>query len=109
MKKERFTVTEELVGKYLNYYLWTDVNPIGKIVAIKGKTKVIVQPVVASENLTKMEYVVGGFAGHCVNQWDQRYEFTEQGEVFEMTLSNSKLKRSLKIDNHPRKYYDFNF
>ena len=109
MKKEKFVVTQELIGKYINQYLWSDVNPIGKIVAIKGKTKVVVQPVVASENLTKMEYVVGGFAGHCVNQWDQRYEFTEQGEVFEMTLSNSKLKRGIGIADQPRRYYDYNF
>ena len=107
--KARFTATPELVGKYINRYLWTDILPVGKIVGIKGKTKVLVQPVVAGPNKTKMEYVVGGFAGVCLNQWEQHYDFIEKGEVFEMTLSNSKLKRSFGIDDHPRKYYDFNF
>jgi len=49
MKKEKFIVSESLIGKYINQYLWSDVNPVGKIVGVKGKTKVIIQPVVASE------------------------------------------------------------
>ena len=110
MKKEKLILTEELVGKYINRVLWSDVYPVGKIVAIKGKTKVVIQPVKASENLTKMEFVVGGFAGHCVNQWDQRYEFVEEGATFEVSLSNSSMKRSfLQIADQPRKYYDYNF
>lgn len=110
MKKEKFVVTQELVGKYINQYLWSDVNPIGKIVGIKGKTKVLVQPVVAGPNKAKMEFVTGGFAGVCVNQWDQHYDFTEQGEVFELALSNSKMKRThIGIADSPRKYYDYNF
>ncbi len=110
MKKEKLIITEELVGKYINRVLWSDVYPVGKIVAIKGKTKVVVQPVVASENLTKMEFVVGGFAGHCINQWDQRYEFIEQGDTFELPLSNNSMKkRFLQIADNPYKYYDYNF
>ena len=110
MKKEKFVVTQELVGKYINQYLWSDVNPIGKIVGIKGKTKVVVQPVVAGPNKAKMEFIPGGFAGHCTNMYDQHYDFTEQGKVFEMTLSNFKMKRThLGIADHPHKHYDFNF
>ena len=110
MKKEKFVVTQELIGKYLNQYLWSDVNPIGKIVGIKGKTKVLVQPVVAGPNKAKMEFIPGGFSAHCTNMYDQHYDFTEQGEVFEMSLSNFKMKRThLGIADHPHKHYDFNF
>jgi len=110
MKKEKFVVTQELVGKYINQYLWSDVNPVGKIVGIKGKTKVLVQPVVAGPNKAKMEFIPGGFAGHCTNMYDQKYDFFEEGEVFEMTLSNFKMKRTnLGIADHPSKHYDFNF
>jgi hypothetical protein len=110
MKKEKFIVTEELIGKYINQYLWSDVNPVGKIVGVKGKTKVIIQPVVASENLTKMEFIPGGFSAHCTNMYDQKYEFREEGEVFELSLSNSSMKRThLGIADHPSRFYDYNF
>lgn len=110
MKKEKFIVTEELIGKYINQYLWSDVNPVGKIVAIKGKTKVIVQPVVASENLTKMEFIPGGFSAHCTNMYQQRYEFSEEGKVFETPLSNFRMKAMhWGIAEGPRKHYDYNF
>lgn len=107
---KKFEVTSELIGKYINQCLYSDVNPVGKIVGIKGKTKVMIQPVEAGENKTKMEWVSGGFAGHCVNQYEQSYDFTEVGEVFEVSLSNSSLKRRMwRIHNNPCKYYDFNF
>ena len=110
MKKEKFVVTEELIGKYINQVLWSDVNPVGKIVGIKGKTKVIIQPVVAGPNQAKMEYVPGGFAGHCVNQDDQHYDFFEQGDTFELTLSNASMKRGfICIHERPHKHYDYNF
>ena len=110
MKKEKFVVTQELIGKYINQYLWSDVNPIGKIVGVKGKTKVLVQPVVAGPNKTKMEYIPGGFFAHCTNMYDQKYDFFEQGQVFELSLSNSSMKRKfLGISDHPSKHYDYNF
>jgi hypothetical protein len=110
MKKEKFIVSEDLIGKYINQYLWSDVNPVGKIVGVKGKTKVLVQPVVASENLTKMEFIPGGFSAHCTNMYEQEYEFSEEGKVYEMSLSNSSMKRThLGIADHPRRFYDYNF
>lgn len=110
MKKEKFIVSEELIGKYLNQYLWSDVNPVGKIVAIKGKTKVVVQPVVAGPNKAKMEFIPGGFSAHCTNMYDQKYDFFEEGAVYELSLSNSKMKRTnIGIADHPQKHYDFNF
>ena len=110
MKKEKFVVTQELVGKYINRYLWSDVNPVGKIVGIKGKTKVVVQPVVAGPNKAKMEFIPGGFSAHCTNMYDQKYDFFEEGAAYEMTLSNFKMKRTnLGIADHPSKHYDFNF
>jgi len=109
-KKAKFQVTEDLIGKYINQVLWSDVNPVGKIVGIKGKTKVLIQPVVASENLAQMEFIAGGFAGHCVNQYDQRYEFSEEGEVYESPISNTRMKKKFwKIADYPHKFYDYNF
>ena len=110
MKKEKFIVSEELIGKYINRYLWSDVNPVGKIVGVKGKTKVVIQPVVAGPNKAKMEFIPGGFSAHCTNMYDQHYDFIERGEMFEISLSNFSMKKSfLGICDYPSKHYDYNF
>ena len=107
---KKLEVNNELIGKYINRVLWSDVDPVGKIIAIKGKTKVIIQPVNAGENKVKMQYIIGGFAGHCVNQSAQEYDFFEDGDPFETSLSRtSLLNRYWSIDEQPRKYYDYNF
>ncbi len=106
----KLELTPELIGKYINQVLWSDVDPIGKIVGIKGKSKVLIQPVVAGENKAKMEFVPGGFSAVCINQYNQSYEFTEVGEVFEASLSNSSMKKNFwRISDSPRKFYDYNF
>jgi hypothetical protein len=106
----KFQVTPALIGKYINQVLWSDVNPVGKIIGIKGKTKVIIQPVEAGPNKAKMEFIPGGFAGHCYNQSEQEYDFVEVGEPFEAPISNSSLRgRMWRIGDSPRKYYDYNF
>ena len=110
VKNQKFELTNELIGKYINLVLFSDVDPVGKIVGIKGKTKILIQPVYASENKTKMEYIPGGFAGHCTNMYDQSYEFYEDGEVFEATLSKSGMRSKFwVIGDNPRKFYDYNF
>lgn len=106
--KNTFQTTQDLVGKYINRYFWSDIDPVGKIVAVKSKTTVVVQKVVASENQQKMDFVTGGFSAHCVNQWRQFYEFTELDETFEVRLSKQYLKQC-GIDAKPRKFYDYNF
>jgi len=107
---KKFEVTPALIGKYVNQVLYTDVNPVGKIIGIKGKTKVIIQPVEAGPNKAKMEYIPGGFVGHCYNQNEQQYDYAEVGEPFEAAISNSSLKgRGWRIGDSPRKYYDYNF
>ena len=110
MKNEKMIVNEELIGKYINQVLWSDVNPVGKIVGIKGKTKVLIQPVCASKNKAKMEFVPGGFSAVCLNQNEQHYDFMEVGEVFETTLSHAKMKKGFwSIEDGPNKHYDYNF
>lgn len=107
---QKLEVTSELIGKYINRVLWSDVDPVGKIIGIKGKTKVIIQPIKAGENKVKMEFVAGGFSFHCLNQGNQEYDFFEKGIPFQASLSNSSLKKRFwRINEHPRKYYDYNF
>ena len=110
--KPRFEVTADLIGKYINQVLWSDVNPVGKIVGIKGKTRVLIQPVVAGENksMKEMTFVPGGFVGTFIDQHIQSYDFFEKGEVYEVSLSTSSMKRNhWKIADAPHKFYDYNF
>ena len=100
--------TAELVGKYLNRYGWSDIDPIGKIVGTKGKTKVMVQKVVASQNKVKMEFEIGGFSAVCLNQYEQDYDYELTNEIIEVRISKTFLK-SVRIEDNPRKYYDYNF
>lgn len=101
-------VNESLIGKYVNRYFYTDIKAVGKIVGIKGKTTIIVEKVVASENLNKMEFEVGGFSAHCVNNWNQKYEFKTTGELIEMRIGKLFYKE-YGIDDKARQYYDYNF
>jgi hypothetical protein len=101
-------VVPEMIGLYLNRYLWSDIEPIGKIVGIKGKHTVLVKRIEAGENKSKMDFVAGGFSAVCLNQYDQRYDFTETEEVTEIRLSKLFFKQA-QIDTKPRKFYDYNF
>ncbi len=110
MENQTIKNREELIGKYLNRVLYSDVDPIGKIVGLKGKFIAIVQRVEAGDNLTKMEFIAGGFSAHCPNNYSQKYNFVETDEIFEVSLSNSNMKnRFISIDEKPRKHYDYNF
>ena len=111
VKRERLVATPDLIGKYINEVLWSDVNPVGQIVDIKGKTTLIVARVTADHNKTKMEYIPGGFAGHCTNMYDQDWEFTlHENDLFEVNYSRTNFKkRFYAIYDYPRKFYDYNF
>jgi len=111
-KKQSFTATPDLVGKYINRHLYSDSYPMGKIIGIKSKTKVLVQRVEAERDPNwKPEYIPGGFSAHCINQGSQTWVFTETPEVFEMRLSASSFRQPgrLSLDEKPYKYYDYNF
>ena len=108
MARTTFTATEDMIGKYINEYLYSDVNPVGKIVGIKSKTILYVQPIEATKNKTEMEFIPGGFSAHCTNNSAQEWEFEEVGEVVEMRMTLG-LYDWRKIADAPRKHYDYNF
>lgn len=107
-KYSEFKFDDSLIGKYINYYGYSDIEPIGKIIALKGKSSVVVKLVEAGENKTKMEFIPGGFAGHCINQFAQSYDYTEKEETKVMRISK-KFFKYYGIADAPHKYYDYNF
>lgn len=100
--------TSELIGKFVNRYSYSDINPIGKIIGTKGKTIILIQEIEAVKQTEKLNFIVGGFAAHCDNQDNQKWEFKQNDNVIEMKVSKSFLKQ-YGIDNNPKKYYDYNF
>lgn len=117
MKKEstfitarNYTNVHGLEGKYINRRLYSDVDPVGKIIATRGNNFVTIQPVYAGENKEKMEFVAGGFSAICINDHRQSYDFYEHGDPYEIRLSKAMLKRMFyAIQDAPSKYYDYNF
>lgn len=96
----------EKIGKYVSRAGYSDVNIIGKIVGTKGKRTFLVKSMSAEKQTVKLDFIVGGFAGHCVNQHEQQWSFKEYDEIIEVkNLKNSRLVFTEK----PYHYYDYNF
>ena len=110
INKNNYEGAQGLEGMYINQHLWSDSNPVGKIIATRGKNFVTIQPVEAGENKTKMEFVPGGFSAICLNDSKQQYDFFEVGEPYEVRLSKSQMANNYwHIEEAPYKHYDFNF
>lgn len=99
---------QELIGKFVNRYLYSDIQPVGKIIGTKGKTIILVSEIEATKQTEKLNYIVGGFIAHCSNQNEQKWEFQETGRTIEMKVSKQFL-RQYGIDSNPKKFYDYNF
>ncbi len=104
------TQNQDLIGKYVNQVLYTDINPVGKVIGTRGKTVLILQVVTEVKQVQEMKFVSGGFAGHCVNQHNQEWTFEEIDKTIEVKMTKQWGKRGqMRIDDKPRKYYDYNF
>ena len=51
------------IGKFINRGYYSDVEPIGQIVGIKG-SKYLVRTIKAEKQIGNLQFVSGGFAGH---------------------------------------------
>ena len=103
-------MNKELIGKYVNQSLYTDINPVGKIIGTRGKTILIVKRVIEKKQTEQMEFIKGGFAGHCINQHEQKWEFEEIDSVIEVKISKQWGRRGqMYISDKPVMYYDYNF
>ena len=104
------STNSEMVGKFINEYLWSDVNPRGKIVGVKSKTQLILARVhVTRDESTQMNFIPGGFSAHCTNNHAQKWIYTvDESDTFTVRISKSFLRRN-RIEENPYHFYDFNF
>ncbi len=102
----------ELVGLHLNRYGYSDINPIGRVTRVIGKHSIevaIVRPTTEWPiNATDLKFEVGGFSAHCLNSFNQSWEFAETGETIKMRVSKA-IERNVIPAEKPVKYYDYNF
>ena len=99
---------------YANHIGWTDVNPYEIVKVISDKT-IEIRAMDAKKLPWKAEWVEGGFAGHCTNQRDQKWDIVSNDDV--PTVRARLRKDGYYHSSHgkhllgesPRKFYDYNF
>ena len=103
---------EEL--KFANHGGYSDIEPFEVIRWISAQT-IEIRQMDATQSV-KMEFVAGGFAGHCVNQRDQKWIIVsnEQRPVIRIRKSLKKgwqdrHGRKFSLSQKPVKFYDYNF
>jgi hypothetical protein len=125
----RYVISSFAVGDLVTEHFYTDAHA-GRIVEVRrgGKEVVMQEDTATLDPEFKPEFIEGGFAGHCVNQGEQRYTYTAnpRGSISTFTLrtwrgirvwtrkSNtpgcSNAPNGLnQISHGQRKFYDYNF
>ena len=101
---------ENPILEYCNLHLYTDVLPY-EVVQIINNKKVVLRPMHATR-ISEMEFVSGGFAGHCINNYGQKwsYESLPDAETITITLTKKGWGQgSYRMNDKPIMFYDFNF
>jgi len=100
---------------YANHIGYTDVTPYEVIRAVSDKTLEVREMKAVRDESIKLEWVAGGFAGHCVNQIDQEWTITPDASrpIIRIRLGKrgwqDKNGARFKLNDKPLKFYDYNF
>ena len=101
---------------YANHYGYSDVNPFEVVRVISDQTVEVREMDADRDESIKLDWAAGGFAGHCINQRDQKWRITsnEQNPVVRIRLSKTgawkdKHGRRFGLSDQPVKFYDYNF
>lgn len=101
---------------YANHYGYSDVTPFEVTKVISDKTVEVREMDAERDESVKLDWAVGGFAGHCSNQRDQKWRIAsnEQNSVVRIRLSKTgvwkdKHGRRFGLSDQPVKFYDYNF
>lgn len=104
------------MNKYANHYGYSDVTPYEVVRVISEKTIEVREMDAKRDESVKLEWAPGGFAGHCLNQRDQKWFITsnESNPVIRIRLSakkgwQDKHGRRFGLSDKPVRFYDYNF
>ena len=101
------------VGDRANVRLYSDVEPC-TIIKKTATTLTVRYDKATLDPNWKPEVVLGGFAGHCVNNEDQKWIIEEDPngrvEIFRFHKNEGRyMSHSCKLYPEWRKFYDYNF
>ena len=104
------------IKKYCNFYGYSDVHPY-EVVRVVSDQTVEIRPMGHSENKAKMNWVAGGFAGHCTNNYSQEYDYYSLPDAEVIRVRWSKANKTWQrgkymkfgMSDSPRYFYDYNF
>lgn len=101
---------------FANYCGWSDVAPYEVIRRISDKCLEVRAMSAELDPTWTPEVVVGGFAGHCVNNGSQQWRITSDPteEVLRIRLHKdgtwkSKYGQRFTLSDRPVKFRDYNF
>ncbi|CAB5219225.1 hypothetical protein UFOVP229_43 [uncultured Caudovirales phage] len=102
--------------QYATHYGYSDADPYEVVRIISDKTLEVREMDAVRDESVTLQWDVGGFAGHCVNQRDQRWVITSNpaNDVVRIRLSKTgvwkdKHGRRFGLTDKPVKFYDYNF
>lgn len=101
--------------RYANHIGYSDVDPYEIVRVVSPKTLDIREMDAERDESVKLEWAVGGFAGHCINQREQKWNITSNTEnrVVRIRLGKQGWKdahgRRYNLSDTPVKFYDYNF
>lgn len=100
---------------YANHIAYSDINPCEIVRVISNKTIDVRWMDAERDESVQLEWLPGGFAGHCINQRDQKWIITSNADnpVVRIRLCKNgwrdKHGRRYALNDKPIKFYDFNF
>lgn len=100
---------------YANHYGYSDVNPFEVVKVISDKTIEVREMDSERDESVKLDWAAGGFAGHCINQRDQKWfiKSNPENSVIRIRLGKNGWKdkhgRRFDLSDKPVRFYDYNF
>ncbi len=100
---------------FANHYGYSDVYPFEVVRVISDKTIEVREMDAERDESVQLEWLPGGFVGHCVNQRDQKWIITsnESNPVIRVRLNKKgwqdKHGRRFGLSDKPVRFYDYNF
>lgn len=108
-------VTERQIMKYANHHGYSDVTPYEVVKHVSNQTIEIREMDAEKDPSWVPDWHVGGFAGHCSNQHEQKWfiKSNETNPVVRIRLGKQGWKdkhgRKFDLSNEPVRFYDYNF
>ena len=100
---------------YANHIGYSDINPYEIIRVVSDKTLEVREMNATRDESVKLEWMAGGFAGHCVNQRSQAWSITsdESRPIIRIRLTKHGWQNAhgmrFTLHDKPIKFYDYNF